>query len=61
MMAIPAGIILCGSGEFLAETVLAAPKPFAPCTVVSLAKSLGPARSQGACAYALAMLASEDS
>jgi probable H4MPT-linked C1 transfer pathway protein len=52
---------LAGSGEFLAERVLHEQNAFALPAVESLATRLGPAISQAACAYALAVLATEQS
>jgi probable H4MPT-linked C1 transfer pathway protein len=57
-------VALGGSGEFLAPSVLTGrPEPLrriaATAKVVSLADQLGPAISQAACAYAVAVLAGE--
>jgi probable H4MPT-linked C1 transfer pathway protein len=57
----PTTFILSGSGEFLARTLLSdssftlSPSSFP--SLVTLATELGPARSESACAYAVAMLA----
>jgi hypothetical protein len=51
--------ILAGSGEFLAQAALARQKGWGTFEVISLAERLGPGISQCACAYALAVLASE--
>jgi probable H4MPT-linked C1 transfer pathway protein len=55
--------VLGGSGEFLAHMILHSAEPprcISPAVkVVSLAQELGPAVSQAACAYAVAVLASE--
>ncbi len=56
----PQTAVLAGSGEFLAELVLREQKGFPPCRAVSLARSLGPTRSEAACAYAVAVLAAEE-
>ncbi len=59
----PQALILSGSGERLARAALAGPEPcpldFPVGPVISLAERLGPGLSQAACAYALAVLASE--
>jgi probable H4MPT-linked C1 transfer pathway protein len=54
----PRTIVLAGSGEFLAEQIVRADSP-TELERISLAKQLGPALSQSACAYAVAVLASE--
>ncbi|HYT89715.1 MAG TPA: hydantoinase/oxoprolinase family protein [Gemmataceae bacterium] len=54
-------VILAGSGEFLARTALAEQEHFPLSKIVSLTEQLGPEISQAACAYALAVLASEQS
>jgi probable H4MPT-linked C1 transfer pathway protein len=51
-------VILAGSGEFLARVVLSA-MALAALPVISLTERLGPAISQAACAYAVAVLAGE--
>jgi probable H4MPT-linked C1 transfer pathway protein len=56
----PRTVVLAGSGEFLARALLLQQRAFAEPTVVSLAEQLGPALSQAACAYALAVLTAED-
>jgi probable H4MPT-linked C1 transfer pathway protein len=56
----PEVVILSGSGEFLARRVLAL-EPRCRNTVISLAETLGTPVSAAACAYALAVLASEQS
>jgi probable H4MPT-linked C1 transfer pathway protein len=53
----PRTIILAGSGEFLARKLLA--HAALACDVVSLRERLGPEVSAAACAYALAVLATE--
>jgi probable H4MPT-linked C1 transfer pathway protein len=58
--AAPRTVVLAGSGEFLARAVLRRQHAFPSPAVVSLAERLGPAVSQAACAYALAVLAAED-
>jgi uncharacterized hydantoinase/oxoprolinase family protein len=59
----PQTLILAGSGERLAQVALRGPHPFPldfPVgSFISLAERLGPGFSQAACAYALAVLASE--
>jgi (4-(4-[2-(gamma-L-glutamylamino)ethyl]phenoxymethyl)furan-2-yl)methanamine synthase len=55
----PQTIVLAGSGEFLARLILNEQKAFPIPAVVSLAEQLGPEISQAACAYALAVLATE--
>jgi len=55
----PRTVVLAGSGEFLGRCVLDSQKVLSLPTVVSLSKQLGPVISQAACAYALAILASE--
>jgi probable H4MPT-linked C1 transfer pathway protein len=55
----PQTVVLAGSGEFLARSVLGQQTPFPACRVVSLAEELGPEVSRAACAYALAVLAEE--
>lgn len=57
--ALPQAIILAGEGEFLAKIALKRQKVIPPCRMVSLSRKLGPAISQAACAYAVAMLAAE--
>jgi probable H4MPT-linked C1 transfer pathway protein len=62
MPAPPRTLILAGSGEFLVRAALAQkflPLDFPPGDLVSLAGNLGPEISQAACAYALAVLATE--
>jgi probable H4MPT-linked C1 transfer pathway protein len=55
---LPATVVLAGSGEFLARAAVEQ-GPTAPAQLISLAQVLGPAISQAACAYALAVLAME--
>ncbi len=59
----PATILLAGEGEFLARSVLSEPIGVAEWPplerVISIAALLGPETSRAACAYALAVLASE--
>jgi probable H4MPT-linked C1 transfer pathway protein len=52
-------ILAAGEGEFLIRIALQAQKDIPPCRLVSLSKELGPALSQAACAYAVAILAAE--
>jgi probable H4MPT-linked C1 transfer pathway protein len=54
----PQTLILAGTGEFLARRVLVERMGLAP-AIVSLADRLGPALSDNACAYAVAVLAAE--
>ncbi|HKB38448.1 MAG TPA: hydantoinase/oxoprolinase family protein [Gemmataceae bacterium] len=61
MTGLPRTVILSGSGEFLAREVVAASPRLTGCRVVSLAERIGPALSQAACAYAVAVLAAERS
>jgi probable H4MPT-linked C1 transfer pathway protein len=56
----PQTVIVAGSGEFLVRLVLERQEAFRPCRAVSLAGLLGPALSEAACAYAVAVLASEE-
>lgn len=51
----PQAVVLAGEGEFLAREALAD----LPAQLISLADQLGPEVSRAACAYALAILASE--
>jgi probable H4MPT-linked C1 transfer pathway protein len=55
----PAGVVLSGSGEFLARAALtwAPALPLRP--IISLAQELGPEDSAAACAFAVAQLAAE--
>jgi hypothetical protein len=55
----PRGIVVAGSGEFLAREVLRADTSLSSVSIWSLAEKLGPEISGAACAYALAVLASE--
>jgi (4-(4-[2-(gamma-L-glutamylamino)ethyl]phenoxymethyl)furan-2-yl)methanamine synthase len=58
----PRRLILAGSGEFLTRVAIqqtALPLDFPPGELVSLAGNLTPEVSQAACAYALAVLATE--
>ncbi|HXG11426.1 MAG TPA: hydantoinase/oxoprolinase family protein [Gemmataceae bacterium] len=52
----PRTVIVSGSGELVAREVV---QGWQAATLVSLAEKLGPAVSQAACAYALAVLAAE--
>jgi probable H4MPT-linked C1 transfer pathway protein len=54
----PTTVVIAGSGEFLARAVLEEMTHW-PIRLRSLAQDLGPAVSQAACAYALAVLAAE--
>jgi probable H4MPT-linked C1 transfer pathway protein len=56
---VPQTVLLAGEGEFLATSALQEQKTFPPCRAVVLSAELGPAISQAACAYAVAMLAKE--
>ncbi len=53
-------IILAGEGEFLAKLAVERLGGMPTAARVSLADRLGPARSQAACAYAVAVLAAEE-
>jgi probable H4MPT-linked C1 transfer pathway protein len=55
---VPRTVLLAGSGEFLARRVLQEETDWGP-RIFSLAERLGPAVSGAACAYAVAVLASE--
>jgi uncharacterized hydantoinase/oxoprolinase family protein len=55
----PRGIVVAGSGEFLAREALRADTSLSSVSIWSLAEKLGPEISGAACAYALAVLASE--
>ena len=55
----PSGVMLAGSGEFLAREVLRGIDSLRETTVISLSERLGLEVSKAACAYALAVLASE--
>jgi probable H4MPT-linked C1 transfer pathway protein len=52
-------VVISGSGEFLARDIITRVPRLATAAVISLAEKLGPARSEAACAYALAVLAAE--
>ena len=52
-------VVLAGSGEFLGRKVLDRP-PAVLAERITLAQRLGPALSEAACAYAVAVLAAED-
>jgi (4-(4-[2-(gamma-L-glutamylamino)ethyl]phenoxymethyl)furan-2-yl)methanamine synthase len=54
----PRAVILSGSGEFLAKQAIQT-LPRLALEQISLTRTLGPAVSQAACAYAVAVLASE--
>jgi probable H4MPT-linked C1 transfer pathway protein len=56
---LPETIILAGAGEFLAQTALTEQKAVQPCPVFSFGRELGAEVSKAACAYALAVIASE--
>jgi (4-(4-[2-(gamma-L-glutamylamino)ethyl]phenoxymethyl)furan-2-yl)methanamine synthase len=56
---LPGRVILSGSGEALGRQVMAIHPTLAGLPVVSLAERLGPALSEAACAYAVAVLAAE--
>jgi probable H4MPT-linked C1 transfer pathway protein len=56
----PKTVLLSGEGEFLARVALREQKAFPPCRAVLLSQALGPAISQAACAYAVAMLAAKE-
>jgi uncharacterized hydantoinase/oxoprolinase family protein len=53
--------ILAGSGEFLAQAALTAQQAFHIPSIVSLSERMGPEISRAACAYAVAVLAREQS
>jgi probable H4MPT-linked C1 transfer pathway protein len=55
------GIVLAGSGEFLARATLEADRSLKLPPVISLAEQLGSELSNVACAYAIAVLAAEKS
>jgi probable H4MPT-linked C1 transfer pathway protein len=55
----PDNVILSGSGEFLAEIAWRGQKSCPPCASVSLGERIGTEVSRAACAYALAVIASE--
>jgi (4-(4-[2-(gamma-L-glutamylamino)ethyl]phenoxymethyl)furan-2-yl)methanamine synthase len=55
----PRGIVVAGSGEFLAREALRGHPSLSALPILSLAERLGPEISRAACAYALAVLASE--
>ena len=59
MPAPPQAVILAGSGERLARVALREQHDCPLPAVISMAERLGPEVSQAACAYALAVLASE--
>ena len=56
----PQTILFAGSGEFLIPRVLERQRAFPRCRIVSLARALGPAVSDAACAHAVARLAAEE-
>jgi hypothetical protein len=55
----PAVVLLAGSGEFLGREVVARVPALQGARIVSLARELGSDISKAACAYGLAVLASE--
>jgi hypothetical protein len=55
----PSAVMLAGSGEFLAREVLRGIDSLAEVTMISLSGRLGVEVSKAACAYALAVLATE--
>jgi (4-(4-[2-(gamma-L-glutamylamino)ethyl]phenoxymethyl)furan-2-yl)methanamine synthase len=55
----PRRVIFAGSGEAIGRQVLATDSNLSRLPVISLAERLGPARSEAACAYAVATLAAE--
>jgi probable H4MPT-linked C1 transfer pathway protein len=57
--ALPQTILFAGEGEFLIRLALKAQEAIPPCRVVALSRELGPEISRAACAYAVAMLATE--
>ena len=59
LQAQPRTVVLAGSGESLARTVLDTQNAFANPKVISFSSRLGPEISKAACAYALAMLVKE--
>lgn len=60
MTGLPRTVILSGSGEFLGRAVAAASPRLTGCRLISLAERIGPALSQAACAFAVAVLACEN-
>ncbi len=59
MRALPQTVVYAGEGEFLIRLALQKQDEIPPCRVVSLSRELGPALSRAACAYAVALLATE--
>jgi probable H4MPT-linked C1 transfer pathway protein len=57
--ALPQTVVLAGEGEFLIRLALKAQQAIPPCRTVSLTRELGAEVSRAACAYAMAMLATE--
>ena len=57
--ALPQTVLFAGEGEFLIRLALKSQQDIPPCRVVSLSRELGPEISRAACAYAVAILASE--
>jgi probable H4MPT-linked C1 transfer pathway protein len=57
----PQTVLVSGAGEFLAPFVVENQKAFPPCRAVEISHSLGRNISQSACAYAVALLAAEES
>src|SRR5262249_4860845 len=60
MTGLPRTLLLSGSGEFLGRAVAGASPRLSGCRVISLAERIGPALSQAACAFAVAVLACEN-
>lgn len=58
--AMPDRVVLAGSGAILGQRVLATHPEWASWPVTRLSDLLGPALSEAACAYAVAMLAAEE-
>jgi probable H4MPT-linked C1 transfer pathway protein len=56
----PQTAILSGAGEFLARLAFDNQTAFRTCRTVSLSQVLSPSTSEAACAYAVAMLAAEE-
>ncbi len=53
-------VVIAGEGDFLARLVLEEQESFPPCDAVRFENSLGPEISRSACAYAVAVLAEEE-
>jgi probable H4MPT-linked C1 transfer pathway protein len=55
----PQTVVVAGSGDFLARSVLYAQEAFPPCPVAALSYELSPEIATAACAYAVAVLLAE--